>query len=159
MRPIIDQLRHVFGVILIHNQNLWIDECLVLRNDRLSFKQYVPSKRGRFGIKLFVLCDGHIYWNYLRFYLCRYFYSYQEKSRVRKFQLNSNGIVTYLGQSINLFVDSSYSSVSLFETLFERLREACGTVRKNRVDLYDLEEKIAKGQIIYKYMNNLLKLK
>ena len=29
----------------------------MLYKGRLTFKQYIPSKRSRFGIKLFVLCD------------------------------------------------------------------------------------------------------
>jgi len=33
-----------------------IDENIVEWKGRLSFKQFIPSKRHRFGIKLFVLC-------------------------------------------------------------------------------------------------------
>jgi len=39
------------------NQNLYIDESLLLFKGRLSFKQYIPAKRSRFGIKTDVLCD------------------------------------------------------------------------------------------------------
>ncbi|XP_068250592.1 piggyBac transposable element-derived protein 4-like [Palaemon carinicauda] len=38
-------------------QKIVIDESLILFKGRLVFKQYIPSKRHRFGIKLFVLCD------------------------------------------------------------------------------------------------------
>ncbi|KAL6419513.1 hypothetical protein ACFW04_011346 [Cataglyphis niger] len=38
-------------------QNLCIDESLLLFKGRLSFKQYIPSKRSRFGIKTYVLCN------------------------------------------------------------------------------------------------------
>lgn len=34
-----------------------IDENLLLFKDRLSFKQFIPSKRNRFGIKSFIACD------------------------------------------------------------------------------------------------------
>ena len=34
-----------------------IDESLILFKGRLKFKQYIPSKRHRFGIKMYVLCD------------------------------------------------------------------------------------------------------
>ncbi|KAF0747901.1 Uncharacterized protein FWK35_00022580 [Aphis craccivora] len=34
-----------------------IDESIVEWKGRLCFKQFIPSKRHRFGIKLFVLCD------------------------------------------------------------------------------------------------------
>lgn len=33
-----------------------IDESLMW-NGRLSFKQYIPSKRYRFGVKVFLICD------------------------------------------------------------------------------------------------------
>lgn len=38
-------------------QKVVIDGSLVLFRGRLSFNQYIPSKRHRFGIKMFVLCD------------------------------------------------------------------------------------------------------
>ena len=38
-------------------KNLVIDERLMLWRGKLLFKQYIPSKRHRFGVKLFVLCD------------------------------------------------------------------------------------------------------
>ena len=37
-------------------KNLSMDESLVLFKGRLSFKQYISSKRARFGIKLYMLC-------------------------------------------------------------------------------------------------------
>ena len=38
-------------------QRVVIDESLILFKGRLAFKQYIPSKRHRFGMKVFVLCD------------------------------------------------------------------------------------------------------
>ncbi|KAJ8364921.1 hypothetical protein SKAU_G00137520 [Synaphobranchus kaupii] len=37
--------------------DLCVDESLMLWKGRLGFRQYIPSKRHRFGIKFFVLCD------------------------------------------------------------------------------------------------------
>jgi len=37
-------------------EKLCIDESLLLFKGRCYFKQYIPSKRSRFGIKSFVLC-------------------------------------------------------------------------------------------------------
>ena len=59
IRPIINHLCTRFGESLVPYQNLCIDESLILFKGRLSFKQYIPSKRSRFGIKLFILCDVH----------------------------------------------------------------------------------------------------
>ena len=41
-----------------------IDEGLLAHKGKLKFKQYIPSKRARFGIKFFALCDNSGYlWN------------------------------------------------------------------------------------------------
>lgn len=37
-------------------RNLCIDESLLLYKGHLGFKQFIPSKRSRFGIKMFLLC-------------------------------------------------------------------------------------------------------
>jgi len=54
---VVETLRKKFKSIFIPHQNLCIDESIVEWKGRLTFKQYIPSKRHRFGIKLFVLCD------------------------------------------------------------------------------------------------------
>ena len=54
---IVENLRKRFEKAVIPWENLCIDESLMLCKGRLSFKQYVPSKRHRFGVKLFMLCD------------------------------------------------------------------------------------------------------
>lgn len=57
IRRIVDHLRKVFPDAFYPSQNLCTDESLVLHKGRVFFKQYIPSKRHRFGIKFFVLCD------------------------------------------------------------------------------------------------------
>jgi hypothetical protein len=57
LKLIVAHLRNTFSSIFTPFQNLFIDESLVLFKGRLMFKQFIPSKRHRFGIKVFVLCD------------------------------------------------------------------------------------------------------
>lgn len=59
MKPIVEHLRIKFGKAFHPFRNFSIDEDLLLFRARLSFRQYIPSKRHRFGIKLFLLynCD------------------------------------------------------------------------------------------------------
>ena len=54
---VIEMLKAKFTCALTSFQNLCIDESLILWKGRLSFRQYIRSKRNRFGIKLFMLCD------------------------------------------------------------------------------------------------------
>ncbi|EFN71302.1 PiggyBac transposable element-derived protein 4, partial [Camponotus floridanus] len=45
--------------LYIHSErNICIDESLLLWKERLSWKQYILSKRNRFGIKFFALCKN-----------------------------------------------------------------------------------------------------
>ncbi len=57
IRPIVQHLKDKFRRIMVPYRNLCIDESLMLWKGRLHFKQYIPSKRHRFGIKIFILCD------------------------------------------------------------------------------------------------------
>jgi hypothetical protein len=62
VRPIIDELKRKFFCCLNPYKNLCIDETLTLWKGRLQFKQYVPSKRHKFGIRAafeqrtFIIC-------------------------------------------------------------------------------------------------------
>lgn len=38
-------------------KQLAVDESLMMWKDRLLFRQYIPMKRARFGIKFFCLCE------------------------------------------------------------------------------------------------------
>ncbi|XP_047106295.1 piggyBac transposable element-derived protein 4-like [Schistocerca piceifrons] len=57
IRKIIDTVRVAFHSAFNPYRKLCVDERLLLFKRRLSFKQYIPSKRSRFGIKTFVLCN------------------------------------------------------------------------------------------------------
>ena len=58
IKRIVDMLRKLFSAAFQLYQELFIDESLLLYKGRLSFKQYIPTKRNRFGIKSFILSDG-----------------------------------------------------------------------------------------------------
>ncbi|XP_069162816.1 piggyBac transposable element-derived protein 4-like isoform X2 [Procambarus clarkii] len=53
MNEVIGKFREFY----VPAQKLVIDESLVLFKGHVSFKQYIPSKQNRFGLKFFVLCD------------------------------------------------------------------------------------------------------
>ena len=99
------------------------------------FKQYIPKKRNRFGIKLFVLCDCKTRY-ILRFVV--YTGNENPSPDILKKLGHSGGIVNtllsplYLGKGHFLFVDNWYSSPILFRHLYKHDTGACGTVRSNR---------------------------
>src|SRR3984957_21289003 len=59
IKPILDSLRKKFKPCIKLYKNLCIDESMMVWKGGLNFKQCIPSKRHRFGMKLFVLCDCH----------------------------------------------------------------------------------------------------
>lgn len=57
IKMMIDHARETFKTTFIPGKKMCIDESIVPFKGRLIIKQYLPKKRNRFGIKLFVLCD------------------------------------------------------------------------------------------------------
>nr|XP_022900609.1 piggyBac transposable element-derived protein 4-like [Onthophagus taurus] len=116
-------------------ENLVVDESMVLFKGRLSFKQYIKTKRHRFGMKLYVLCEcetGMV----LDFVV---YVGNDTKQFVEEIKgLGSSGYVVvslmkpYLEKGHKLFTDNYYSSPILANYLFEKKTNTCGTVRENR---------------------------
>ena len=63
IRPLITLLTCRFQEVYTPSSHISIDEELVAWKGRLSFRQFIPSKRARFGIKVFALCEdsGYLY--------------------------------------------------------------------------------------------------
>ena len=112
------------------NHKLVIDESLLLFKGRLSFKLYIPSKRHRFGLKLFVLCDcdtGIILDTVV--YTGTDIDISKDKTRV------SGAIVKklmekYLDKGHILYTDNWYTSPNLSAYLLDHKTGTCGTVKK-----------------------------
>jgi len=142
-------------------QNLCIDESLLLFKGRLSFKQYIPAKRSRFGIKTYVLCDcktGYV--------LDSIIYTGSEShvtENAEEIGKTGNIVLTllkpYLGKGHTLYVDNYYSSPALFNFLHANITNACGTVKQRRKGMPIMDKKLKKGEIDFRTTSNLLALK
>ncbi|KAG5898630.1 hypothetical protein JTB14_021004 [Gonioctena quinquepunctata] len=98
-------------------------------------RQYIPSKRHRFGIKFFVLADCET-----GFILDFIVYTGSETEfRVHDPELKIGGNIVmtlmepYLNEGHILYVDNWYNSPVLAEALFEKKTNICGTVKTNRL--------------------------
>ncbi|GFT73445.1 piggyBac transposable element-derived protein 4 [Trichonephila clavipes] len=56
---VLNYLQKKFSEVYTPEQDICIDESLLLYKGRLSWTQYLPLKRARFGIKMFMLCESH----------------------------------------------------------------------------------------------------
>ena len=153
---IMEYLRHKFQGAIIAWENLCVDESLMLWKSRLSFKQYIPTKRRRFGVKLFMLCDcdTKVVLNFI-------VYTGVETEIDNHPEVGLSGSVVlslmenYLEKNHTFFVDNWFSSPLLFERRLEQKTKAYGTVRKNRGGMPAFG-KLAKGQQTFQTTGKLL---
>ena len=132
----------------------------MLWKGRLHFKQYIPSKRHRFGIKIFILCD-------CRTGFLLYFAIYVESGTQiqfnKKLGIPGSIVVTlmqsYLHKGHNLFVDNWFTSPALFKVLHANRTGAYGTVRKNRLGMPSFTDELEKGDSGYRHTDILLAVK
>ena len=159
IKPVINELRKKFKLLIIPYKNVCIDESLFLWKGRLAFKQFIPTKRHRFGIKVFVICDCQTG-------VVLDFIVYAGSSTEFKLDKNlgkSGSVVMtlmkpYLNKGHSLFLDNWYTSPRLFEKLHEFKTGACGTVRKNRLGPVKFSQ-LTKGDFDYNNTNILMALK
>lgn len=156
---VVDHLRNKFTSSLKPFQNLCVDESLLLWRGRLAFRQYIPQKRNRFGLKFFILCDvesGYI----LDFIV---YTGTGTEIEVDK-ELGYSGSVVkkllepHLSKGHNLYVDSWYSSPKLFNYLYSKETGACGTVRPDRKLMPRMPD-VKRGECVSYHKDNLLCVK
>ncbi|GFX54911.1 piggyBac transposable element-derived protein 4 [Trichonephila clavipes] len=128
---------HKFKSVYVPKPDISVDESLIAYKGRLSWKQYIPQKRARFGIKLFQLCEsesGYI-WNSL---------IYTGKGTAFNENYNDYGLSTksaltliheLKGKGYCLSTDNFYTSPELAELLIYSKTDICGTLRPNRKGL------------------------
>ena len=160
IQPIVDYLKDKHKTTLVPYQNLVIDEHLMLWNGRLSFKQYISQKKGRFGIEVHILCDC-----LTGFVLDFIVYTNNTAEYAYKEELGLSGFIVisvmsnYLDKDHNLSVDNWYSSSRLFEELHKRKTRAFETVRQNWIGFPRFNEVLERGRQVFKHTGYLLALK
>jgi len=159
IKPIIDLLNQQFSSTIKPGKNLCIDESLMLWKGRLKFKQFLPLKRYRFGIKLFELVDCETG------FLLGFIIYTESDTDYEKFGLEISGDIVahflkpYFYKGHVIFMDNWCSSPKLAEFLHDRDTGMCGTVRKNRKGMPKLNSKLNRGEIEVAHTDTWLALK
>lgn len=109
-------------------EEICVDESNVPFPGRIFFRQYIPNKRHRYGIKLFKLCSqGGYTWA---------FKIYTGKERADNISVSEKVVMELMEGLLDcgrtLYTDNWYTSVSLAETLLRRRTHLVGTLRTNR---------------------------
>ena len=114
-------------------RNCTIDESMVKFKGRLSFRQYMPAKPIKWGIKVWVLCESDTGYAYNMQVYTGKVEGRQEKGMA--YRVCMDLLVPVLGTNLSVYMDNLYTSVALLNDLRVRWILACGTVRSNRKGL------------------------
>lgn len=129
VRDLTNLMNSKFARMRTPGEDIVIDETMVPFRGRLSFRQYLPGKSHKYGIKLFKLCgtDGYTY--NLRVYAGK-------NENIDNTKRHSNSVVLdllkeYLNEGRTLTVDNFYTNLDLAEELLSKKTHIVGTVRQN----------------------------
>ncbi|KAG8224460.1 hypothetical protein J437_LFUL003183 [Ladona fulva] len=150
--PILSRLNRNFQSQYIPDRNIAINESMPLWKGRLSFRQYLPLKASKFGIKTFELCEsesGYL-WSVLVYtgkdtaIKSPYVKSYTSKRATVVMKL----VEPLLGKGYTLWMDNFYNSPSLACLLKNHSTDCVGTLKLSRKDVPKVlkEKKLKKGE-------------
>lgn len=137
-----------------------VDEQLLEYHGKVFFKQYIGTKPGKFGMKIFWLTNsaGTYAYNGL-VYIGANTLSREKLSQASNF---SEAVVMHLcepifGSGANVTGDNYFSSSSLVEKLSQKQLSYIGTIRDNRKDVPPLAKATSgrrKGDTVFLYTND-----
>lgn len=147
LRPLLDCLNFNFRAALDAGREIVIDESMVPWRGRLLFRQYLPGKAHKYGVKLFKACTKDGFTLNLDVYAGR-------ADRDAGVGL-SEAVVRRLADHLLdkgriVYADNFYTSVPLATYLIGRNTHLCGTVRSNRKGLPTdvTKAKVKKGEVV-----------
>lgn len=131
---------------LLLEREVAIDESMVPFRGRIYFRQYIPGKKHKYGIKLFKLCSKGGYTHRIVVYAGRVEKSDGSVAEKIVFELMEQ----YLMRGRRLFADNWYSSISLAQRLIQNETDFVGTFRRNRRGFPKrlVQKKQKKGEIM-----------
>lgn len=161
IRMVFDYLKDRFLSSFYPYRDLVIDESLLLWRGNISFRQYIPSKRHRFGFKLFVMCDcksGYVQDIVL--------YTGDQTELVDDRSTGLSGAVVktmidrYLHCGHVLYLDNWYTSPLIAKYLHLQETGICGTVKAGRRHMVkssqELGRKLLRKEVVFYKCNNIL---
>ena len=134
VRPLITLCETNFRLCFGPSQNLSVDEAMIQFDGRLSWKQYMPKKPVKWGLKLWCLCDSDTGY-------CVAFNVYIGSNRDNQqanldlgYRVVMGLMPNYLNKHHHVFADNFFTSVHLAEALLQAGTYLCGTTRGTRRD-------------------------
>jgi len=132
-------IRDIFEDMIKNSQSYYtvseyttVDEKLEAFRGRCSFRQYIPSKPAKYGIKIFALCDARTYYT-----LNMEIYCGKQPPGPRNISTTPQSVVMRLSAPIhgtgrNITMDNWFTSYPLSQELLLQKVTMVGTCRKNK---------------------------
>lgn len=119
---------------------------------RLLFKQYIPGKSHKYGIKLFKLCDPDGFTYNLRVYSGKSLQNDTKNQRLSRLIVR-NLVEPYLDKERTLVTNNYYTSYELCKNLKKRKTHLIGTLRKDHKNIPKavLKKNLKRGETIAQY--------
>jgi hypothetical protein len=129
LKPLLDLLKARFSSVYIPGAVVTIDETMIPWRGRLSFKQYIPGKAHKYGVKMYKLAATNGYtWNYL-------IYTGQQDPMAGLGHAETivmNLLDGLSGCYRTVVADNFFTSISLAKRLLAHDTYLIGTFRRNR---------------------------
>ena len=117
----------------VPHEQMTIDEQLVTFRGRCPFKMFIPSKPGRYGIKIWALCDSENSYCYNAEVYTGRRGGAREVNQSTRVVLELTEPLTNTGR--NIVGDNFFSSLNLVQCLDARQLTYFGTIRRNKPEL------------------------
>ena len=145
---LVDLLQSKFQKLYTPEESIVIDESLVPWRGRLIFRQYIPSKAHKYGIKLFKLCAGQGYCWSLQMYVGKNGTGGREVGLTQRICEELTRGLRSEGRT--LYIDNFYTSYPLARFMLAEKTHVVGTVRPSRAKLPKevLKKKLQRGEMV-----------
>ncbi|CAG2218487.1 unnamed protein product [Mytilus edulis] len=133
VKPLVNHFNACFNQEYNPKRNVTVDECMIPFKGRVQFRQYMPAKPHKWGVKVWMLAESQS--SYIKIIDI-----YPGRRATPQLHLASNVVKRCLqgaqleGKGYHVYTDNFFSSPELFEDLFQNygITAACETVRINR---------------------------
>lgn len=145
IRQIWDMWAHRLGMLFSPDRDLTVDEQLVPFKGRCSFRQYIPKKPAKYGIKVWAACDVKTSYAWrLQVYTGRAAGEPAEVNQGLRFvQEMTDGLQGHV-----VTVDNFFTSSELAEELLKNKMALVGTIRQNKKEIPPVLRQM-RGRAVY----------
>lgn len=151
IRPLFDIFHENMQNIYYPKRELSLDESLLLWRGRLYFRQYIPNKRHKYGIKIYLLTQTNGLVLKMHVYTGSQDPEIGGKGHAEK--VVKKLLLDFTGVGHAVFMDNFYNSVPLVKDLLDKNTYVTGTLRKSRVGNPQvvINAKVKKGEVFQQF--------